>query len=61
MQARRATQMMNDYGIDGVPTMAVEGTYEVSGDLPQTPTDGRILQAVDYLVGRVHAQQAGAR
>ena len=51
MQVRRATQMMKDYGIDGVPTLAVQGTYEVSGDLPQTPTDGRILQAVDYLLG----------
>ena len=61
MQARRATQMMKDYGIDGVPTMAVEGTYEVSGDLPQTPTDERILKAVDYLVGQVHAQQASVR
>lgn len=61
MQARRATQMMKDYGIDGVPTIAVQGTYEVSGALPQTPSDERILQAVDYLVSRVHAQQAGAR
>ncbi len=62
MQARRATQMMKDYGIDGVPTIAVQGTYEVSGDLPQTATDARILQAVDYLIAKVHdAQAATAR
>ncbi len=61
MQVRRATQLMNDYGIDGVPTIAVQGTYEVSADLSRIPTDERILQAVDYLVGRVHVQQAGTR
>ena len=60
MQVRRATQLMNDYGIDGVPTIAVQGTYEVSADLSRIPTDERILQAVDYLVGRVHTQQASA-
>ncbi len=61
MRARQATQMMKAYGIDGVPTLAVQGRYEVSGDLPQTPTDDRILQAVDYLVARVHAEQAQAK
>ncbi len=60
MRASQATRMMKAYGIDGVPTLAVQGTYEVSGDLPQTPTDDRILQAVDYLIARVHAQQTQA-
>ncbi|MDE2480316.1 MAG: thiol:disulfide interchange protein DsbA/DsbL [Betaproteobacteria bacterium] len=54
MQARRASQLTKDYGIDGVPTVAVQGRYEVSADLPQTPDDARILQAVDYLVAQVH-------
>ena len=61
MQARRASQMMKDHGIDGVPTMAVQRSCEVSGDLAQTATDERFLQAVDELVDWVHARQASAR
>ncbi|MDE2479111.1 MAG: thiol:disulfide interchange protein DsbA/DsbL [Betaproteobacteria bacterium] len=61
MQARRASQMTKDYGIDGVPTVAVQGTYEVSADLPQTPDDASILRAVDYLVAQVHDGGAAAR
>ena len=54
-------QMTKDYGIDGVPTVAVQGTYEVSADLPQTPDDASILRAVDYLVAQVHDGGAAAR
>ena len=53
--------MMKDHGLDGAPTMAVQGSCRVSGDLAQSPTDDRILQAVDELVGRVHARQAAGQ
>lgn len=61
MQARRATQMMKDYGIDGVPTLAVQGRYEVSADLPQTPTHTLVLQAASELIGKAHADMAAGR
>ena len=53
MQARRATQLMNAYHIDGVPTLAVQGTYIASADLPQTPTMDLVLQSVDSLIRKV--------
>ena len=53
MQARRATQMMHDYHIDGVPTLAVQGTYIASADLPQTPSMDLVLQAVNSLIRKV--------
>ena len=58
MQARRATQMMKDYGIDGVPTLAVQGRYEVSADLQQTPTNTLVLQAAGELIDKVHGDMA---
>ena len=53
MQARRATQLMHDYHIDGVPTLAVQGTYIASADLPQTPSMDLVLQAVNSLIRKV--------
>ncbi len=52
---KRATQLMNDYKIDGVPTLAVQGKYETgpgrAGSLPGT------LQVLDYLVSQVRAKK----
>ena len=53
MEAKRATQMVTDYQIQGVPTMAVQGMYTTSASMPQTPTNEKVLQAVDYLIQQV--------
>ncbi len=53
MEAKRATQMVTDYQIQGVPTMAVQGMYTTSAPMPQTPTNEKVLQAVDYLIQQV--------
>ena len=53
MEAKRATQMVTDYQIQGVPTMAVQGMYTTSASMPQAPTNEKVLQAVDYLVQQV--------
>ncbi len=58
MEAKRATQMVQDYQIDGVPTMAVQGTYTLSASMPETPTTPQVLQAVDMLIARVRASMA---
>jgi thiol:disulfide interchange protein DsbA len=54
MQAQRATQMMNDYEINGVPTLAVQGMYTLSASMPQTPTNEKVLEAVDAAVEQLH-------
>jgi len=56
MQANRASQMMSDYQVNGVPTLAVQGAYTLSAALPQTPNNQALLQAVDQLVHDVHQQ-----
>ncbi len=56
MEAKRATQMVQDYQIDGVPTMAVQGTYTLSASMPETPTTPQVLQAVDMLIAKVRAE-----
>ncbi len=52
---KRATQLMKDYRIEGVPTLAVQGKYETgpakAGSLPGT------LQVLDYLVSQVRAKK----
>ena len=53
MEAKRATQMVTDYQIQGVPTMAVQGMYTTSASMPEAPTNEKVLQAVDYLVQQV--------
>ncbi len=55
MEAKRATQMVTDYQISGVPTMAVQGMYTASASMPETPTNEKVLQAVDELVQQVRA------
>ena len=57
MQARRAAGLTTAYQIDGVPSLAVQGRYVASADMPGTPTMGQVLQVVDALI----AQQPQAR
>ena len=55
LETRRATQMVQDYQINGVPTLAVQGTYTLSPAMPETPDNDALLQAVDMLVAKVRA------
>ena len=55
LEAKRATQMVQDYQINGVPTLAVQGTYTLSPAMPETPDNDALLQAVDMLVAKVRA------
>ena len=48
-KARKATQLQNMYGVEGVPALGVAGRYYTDGDL--TKNMDRALQVVDYLVG----------
>jgi thiol:disulfide interchange protein DsbA len=48
-KARRATELQDQYGIDGVPAMGVAGRYYTDGTL--TAGNVRMLQVVDYLIG----------
>jgi len=52
---QRDTKLMQDYKIDGVPTIAVQGKYETgpatTNSLPGT------IQVLDFLVGQVRANK----
>src|SRR5471032_975944 len=52
---QRDTKLMQDYKIDGVPTLAVQGKYETgpatTNSLPGT------IQVLDFLVGQVRAKK----
>ena len=52
---QRDKKLLDDYKIDGVPTLAVQGKYETSpaitNDLPGT------IQVLDYLVAQVRAKK----
>ncbi|MDB5802830.1 MAG: dsbA [Betaproteobacteria bacterium] len=45
---KRAAQMVTNYGIDGVPTLTVNGKYLTSIVMTQSPT--RTLEVMDYLI-----------
>ena len=55
MDAKRATQMVTDYQITGVPTLVVQGTYALSASMPQTPDNPQVLQGVDQMIARVRS------
>ena len=55
MDAKRATQMVSDYQITGVPTLAVQGTYTLSASMPQTPDNPQVLQGVESMIAKVRA------
>ncbi|WP_042299350.1 thiol:disulfide interchange protein DsbA/DsbL [Paraburkholderia kururiensis] len=52
---QRDKKMIEDYNIDGVPTLAVQGKYEtgpaMTNSLPGT------LQVLDYLIGQIRARK----
>jgi len=54
-QVKQATQMVTDYQIQGVPTMAVQGTYTTSAALPEANSNKKVLEVVDYLIDKVRA------
>jgi protein dithiol oxidoreductase (disulfide-forming) len=50
-KARRATQLQNDYKVEGVPAIGVGGRFYTDGTLAGSMD--RMLQVTDYLVGQV--------
>lgn len=55
-QVKQATQMVTDYQISGVPTLAVQGKYTTSAALPEANSNQKVLAVVDYLVKKVQAK-----
>jgi thiol:disulfide interchange protein DsbA len=49
-KARRATQLQEQYKVDGVPSLGIAGKYFTSGTLAGTMQ--RALQVTDYLVAQ---------
>ena len=56
-QVRQATQMVTDYQIQGVPTMAVQGTYTTSAALPEANNNKKVLEVVDFLIKKVQEEK----
>ena len=56
-QVRQATQMVTDYQIQGVPTMAVQGTYTTSAALPEANNNKKVLEVVDFLIKKVQDEK----
>lgn len=56
-QVKQATQMVTDYQIQGVPTMAVQGMYTTSAALPEANSNQKVLEVVDYLIKKVRASK----
>lgn len=54
-ELKRVTQMMNDYKIDGVPTLVVQGKYE-TGPAATNSLEGTI-QVLDYLEQQIRAKK----
>ena len=48
-QVRRATQLQQAYGVEGVPSMGVAGRFYTDGTMAGSMPG--VLQVVDYLVG----------
>ncbi|MDB5965258.1 MAG: oxidoreductase [Polaromonas sp.] len=48
-KARKATQLQDQYKVDGVPALGIAGRYYTSGSLAETME--RALTVTDYLVG----------
>lgn len=52
-QVKQATQMVTDYQIQGVPTMAVQGTYTTSAAMPEANNYQKVLEVVNDLINKV--------
>lgn len=48
-QVRKATQLQNDYGVEGVPSMGVAGRYYTDGTMAGSMQS--VLQVVEHLAG----------
>ena len=51
IKTRQAKQWMENYKIDGVPTLGIQGRYRVSGTM--AGSNERMLAVTDYLIQRV--------
>ncbi|OIQ68318.1 thiol:disulfide interchange protein DsbA precursor [mine drainage metagenome] len=56
-QVKQATQTVTDYQIQGVPTMAVQGTYTTSAALPEANSNQKVLDVVDFLIKKVQPKK----
>ncbi|MFM0595063.1 MULTISPECIES: thiol:disulfide interchange protein DsbA/DsbL [Paraburkholderia] len=52
---QKDTKLMNDYKIDGVPTLAIQGKYETGP--AQTNSLPGTIQVLDYLVAQIRAKK----
>jgi protein dithiol oxidoreductase (disulfide-forming) len=50
-KARKATQLQNEFQVDGVPALGIAGRFYTSGSMAQTMA--RALEVTDYLVAEV--------
>lgn len=66
---KRALQLQHDYGVDSVPTIAIDGRFVTSpeivrdsiGDQPEAALHLATIQVVDQLVARVLRERAAAK
>jgi len=49
MRVRRSKEMLKRYGVDGVPTVIVNGKYRTSPS--QTGSQDKMVEVIDYLIG----------
>ena len=56
VKLRRAAELTRRYGIDGVPTLVVQGTFRTDGPLANGHQG--MLRITDYLIEQVRRQQA---
>ena len=54
-KVKQATQMVSDYAIQGVPTMAVQGMYTTSASMPEANNNEKVLQVVNALIQKVQS------
>jgi protein dithiol oxidoreductase (disulfide-forming) len=50
-KSRKATQLQNEFQVDGVPALGIAGRFYTSGSMAQTMA--RALEVTDYLVAEV--------
>jgi thiol:disulfide interchange protein DsbA len=55
LKVNRAKQMFNDYNLDGVPNLIIDGRYRTSPSLAHG--EERTLRVVDYLVRKARAER----
>jgi len=58
LRVRRAEEMVKRYGVDGVPSVIVDGKYRTSPS--QTGSRAAMIQVIDYLIG-VESEQRSAK